>query len=208
MYMQRSYLAPAPGKGQQLEEQVSTFWKAAQATGRRVTVGRRILSSDGPMLSVTTFAEELADLDRMRRESMASAEFQAHAGKVSSLLREPVRTYVGESVITAGPRAGLTISVNTRIYPALGKDRQVLSILEELVQSGQSAGVAMGLWRRIFSSDGSGFLIIGRYADLGEFDRVRKERAQITREAAAAVSELSRAPISQLLIETVVPLPT
>lgn len=207
MFMQRSWIAPALGKGHQVEAEVAEYWKSTQAKGRRVAVGRRILSSDGPMVTVTTFAEDMAQLDQLRRDAMADTGFQAHAAKVSPLLREPVKTFVLESIVAGSPRSGTTIGVTAVAFPAPGKERQVVSICEELVRSGQGAGLATSLWRRIFSSDGPMILVMTRYADLAEFDRVRKERAQITREAATAVSELSRAPIAQRVVETIVPLP-
>ena len=208
MFMQRSWLAPALGKGQQVEAEIAEYWKSTQAKGRRVAVGRRILSSDGPMVAVTTFAEDMAELDQLRRANLDDAGFAAHAAKVSPLLREPVRGFVFESIVEVTRRPGTTIGVGSMAYPAPGKERQVVSILEEFVGAGRAAGLAVSLWRRIYSSDGASILVMARYADLTELDRVRKERAQITREAATAVSELSRAPISQRVVETIVPLPS
>jgi hypothetical protein len=207
MFMQRSWLVPALGKGQQVETELAEYWKGTQSKGRRVAVGRRIVSSDGLMLAVTTFAEDMAQLDQLRRDNLTDPGFQAHAAKMSPLLREPVRGFVFEGIVAAQRRTGTTIGVGSMAYPAPGKERQVVSILEELVGSGQAAGLAISLWRRIYSSDGASILVMARYADLAELDRVRKERAQITREAATAVSELSRAPIAQRVVETIVPLP-
>jgi hypothetical protein len=207
MFMQRSWLAPSLGKGQQVEGEVAEYWKSVQSKGRLVAVGRRILSSDGPMVTVTTFAEDMAQLDQLRRGTLDDAGFQAHAAKVSPLLREPVKTFVLESIVAGTRRSGTTIGVSSVAFPAPGKERQIVSICEELVRSGQAAGLATSLWRRVYSSDGPMILVMARYADLAEFDKVRKERGQISREAAMAVSELSRAPIAQRIVETIVPLP-
>ena len=204
--MQRTWLAPAPGKGLAVESEVVSHWRATQAQGRRVAVGRRLLSSDGPMVLVVTFADDMAALDELRRRNLSDAEFLAHGAKVASLLREPPRTYVFENVLAAPRAPNTAIGIAAIAFPAPGKERQIVSILEEFTRGSQAAGVAVGLWRRVFSSDGPGVMLSTRYTDLAEFDRVRKERAQITREAAMAVSELSRAPIAQRVTETILPL--
>lgn len=206
MFMQRSVVAPALGKGADVEAEVAEYWKGAQAKGRRVAVSRRILSSEWPSVVVTQFAEDLAQLDQLRHDTMADPGFQAHAARVSPLLREPVRTFVAESIVTGQGRSGTTIAVSAVAFPAPGKERQVVSILEELVRSAQAAGVANSLWRRVYSSDGPMIMGLERYESLAELERVRKERGQINREAVTAVHELSRAPIAQRIFQTIVPL--
>jgi hypothetical protein len=81
------------------------------------------------------------------------------------------------------------------------------SIVEELAKSGQQAGLRQAASIRIYSSEGSTLELTTLHADLAALDRVRKERAQISAEAVAAVGELSRAPIQQRLFEAVVPFP-
>lgn len=208
MFVQRIRVASAPGKAAEVEAQLVEWVKSDKAGGRRVGLARRILSSEGPGLVVTRIADDLAGLERIRQEDAASADFRARAGRITPLLREPPRTVLFETILPAPPRTGTTITVLSTAYPAPGKEGQIVSILEELVRSAQAAGVTVSLNRRVFSSDGSAIATIGRYADLSEFDRVRKERAPILREAGAAVSELSRAPIAQRLTEVVVPIPS
>ena len=207
MIVQRTRIAPALGKGAAVEAELVQAVKNGQAKGRRVALGRRILSSEGPAFVVTLLADDVAALDAVRRENQADAEFQARGARLAPLLAGPIRQIVLESIITAPPRQGTTISVLTSAYPAPGKERQIVSILEEWTKSGHEAGVTVGLFRRLFSSDGPTIAAIARYADIAEFDRFRKERAAISREAAMAVSEMSRAPIAQRLTETIVPMP-
>lgn len=207
MFMQRTRIVPLPGKSAEVEAQLVDWVRSGQAGGRRVALARRIFSSEGPVFVVTRLADELAGLEQIRQEDAASADFRARAQRLQPLVAGPPRTVLLESILTAPRRAGTTIGVLTTASPAAGKEAQVVSILEEVVGSAQAAGVTMGLYRRVFSSDGSAVALVARYADLAELDRVRKERAQIAREAAAAVSELSRAPIAQRLTETILPLP-
>ena len=207
MFIQRTRIAPALGKGAAVEAELVQAVKNGQAKGRRVALGRRIFSSEGPAFVVTLLGDDLAALDAVRRENMADPDFQARGARLAPNLGDTIKQIVLEGIIVAPPRQGTTITVLTSAYPAAGKERQVVSILEEWTKAGQAAGVTVGLFRRVFSSDGASIAAIARYADLAEFDRFRRERAAISREAAAAVGELSRAPITQRVTETIVPMP-
>jgi hypothetical protein len=207
MFMQRTRIAPATGKLPEVEALLSERVTAAQGQGRRVGLARRIFSSDGAALSVTLVADDLAGIERVRQENLADSSFQALVAKTSPLLREAPMVRVLESLLTA-PRTGTTITLLASVSPAPGKEAQVTSRLDEFVRAGQAAGVTTALWRRVFSSDGPMLAVISRYADLADLDRVRKERAEATRDLAAAIGEFLRAPVEQRLFEVIVPLPS
>jgi len=207
MFMQRTRIAPALGKGPEVEALLVERVKAGQARGRRVGLSRRIFSSEGSLLSVILVADDLAGIERIRQENLADPSFQALATRLGPLVREASTIRVLESILTA-PRPGTTISQLASVSPAPGKEAQVSSMLEEYVKAGQAAGVTIALWRRVFSSDGPMLAVLARYADPAELDRIRKERASITRELVVALGELSRTPIQQRLFEVVVPLPS
>jgi quinol monooxygenase YgiN len=205
--MQRTRIYPALGKAQEVEAILTEAVEAGQGQGRRVGLARRILTSEGPGLVVTLVADDVAAIDRIRQQNQADAAFQARAARLASLVREPTKQTLLERVGAGAVRTGVTVVSFATASPAPGKEAQVLSILDEFVKDGQGAGVAIALWRRIFSSEGSTVAVLARYADLAELDKVRKERASITRAAVAAVGELSRAPVQQRILETVVALP-
>jgi hypothetical protein len=92
-------------------------------------------------------------------------------------------------------------------YPALGKITQLEQVLGENTRELQKMGQRTSLWRRIYSSDGPMIQALSRYADLADLDRVRKASASFLEQRALSVAELSRAPASRRLSETVVPLP-
>jgi hypothetical protein len=207
VFIQRTRIVPALGKAAVVEAELVQAVKNGQAKGRRVALGRRVFSSEGAAFVVTLLADDLAALDAVRRENAADAEFQARGARLAPNLGDAIKQVVLEGIVVAQPRQGTTITVMTSSYPAQGKERQVVSILEEWTKAGQAAGMTLGLFRRVFSSDGPSIAAIGRYADLAEYDRFRKERAAFNREAATAVSELSRAPIAQRFTEVVVPMP-
>jgi hypothetical protein len=207
MFMQRTRIAPATGRLPEVEALLVERATAAQGWGRRVGLARRIFSSDGVALSATLVADDVAGIERVRQENLADPSFQALGAKMAPLLREVPTVRMLESLVTA-PRTGTTITVLASVSPAPGKEAQVTARLDEFVRAGQAAGVTTGLWRRVFSSDGPMLAVISRYADLAELDRVRKERAEATRDLAAAIGELLRAPVEQRLFEVVVPLPS
>jgi hypothetical protein len=208
-YSLRQRIFPALGKEAEVRAQLTDWAKSLQGKGRDIALLSRIYSSEGSALVAVSRAEELSELERQRIENASDADWQARAARLIPLLRAPVQTGLFESIIpvpTTGPAPGIV--VRGQGYPAIGKDRQVRSIVEEFVKAGQQAGLRQGMNARIYSSDGSMLEVTTLYADLAEVDRVRKERAQITAAAVAAVGELSRAPIQQRIFDVVVPFPT
>lgn len=210
MYRQVTRIQPALGKGLEVRGMLADWVREDQARKkRRVGLGQRIFSSEGATLIVTRLAESLDELESIRKESLADADFQTRAAALAPNLGEPVKTAVFESIVLAPPPSSArTVASYASIYPAPGKERRIVGILEEFVKGAHADGVTMGLWRRIYSSDGPVLQIVGRYADVADMDRVRRERQTAVREAVTAVAELSRAPIAQRITETVVPIPS
>jgi hypothetical protein len=210
VYLQRTRIAPASGKPAEVRGLLSEWIGEDQARKvRRVGLSQRIFSSEGPTFLVTSLAETLDEIERVRQENAADPDFQARAAKLAHLLGEPVKSALLESIVLAPPPSSpRTVANLVSVFPKPGKERRIVGILEEFVKSGHAAGVTIGLWRRLYSSDGPVLQMVGRYADVAEMDRVRQERREIAREAAAAVSELSRAPIAQRLTEVIVPIPS
>lgn len=209
MYAHRQRIVPAPGKGAEVRAHLTEWAKHLQESGRILNLSTRIFSSDGPVFVVTTRAEDLNTFDRYRQESLTDSDWQSRASRLTGMLGAPVQSVLAESLIQPQAIPGATVGIVQRAIclPALGKERQVLSILEEFVQDGQKAGVRAGLGRQIFSSTGQAFILTSLYPDLAALDRTRQERAKITGEAAKAVSELSRSPIQVRLFEVLVGYP-
>src|SRR5688572_11142192 len=122
MFIQRTRIAPALGKSAAVEAELVQSIKNGQAKGRRVALSRRILSTEGPAFVVTLLADDLAGIDRVRRENLADAEFQARAARLAPLVGDAVKMVLFESIIEAPPRQGTTITVLTTAYPAPGKE--------------------------------------------------------------------------------------
>lgn len=188
-----------------------TDWvKQAQSSGRRVALSQRLFSTEGIALVVVTMAEDVAALDKIRQENAASADFAARAAKLAAISAEPVRTVVLERIVDPPAGAtgvGTTIGQMASFYPRVGSGPAVRRTLEGFTRDRQGAGARLTLWQRIFSSDGPSFAILGRYNDLSELDRQRKDAAQAIGALGTALAELIRQPTQVRVFETIVPLP-
>jgi hypothetical protein len=207
MYNHRQRIIPALGKAAEVRAHLTEWVKHLQGQGRNIALTTRIFSSDGPLLTVNTRAEDLATFERYRQESMTDSDWQSRAAKLMGLLASPVHSVLSETLSAPPPGGAVGIVQRAICLPAVGKDRQVRSILDEFVQDGQKAGVRVGLGRQIYSSTGPAFILTSLYPDLAALDKTRQERAKITGDAAQAVSELSRAPIQVRLFEVLVTYP-
>ncbi|HEY3107660.1 MAG TPA: hypothetical protein VGL23_02850 [Chloroflexota bacterium] len=209
-YTLRQRIYPALGKEAEVRAQLTDWVKHLQGQGRDVALLSRLLSSEGLALVALTRANDLAEIERQRRANLADPDWQARAARVVGLLRAPVEAALFEAIVEVPTGAGLPapgIVARAQGYPAVGKEQQARSIVEEFARAGQQAGLRQGASARIYSSEGSMLEVTTLYADLAELDRVRKERAEISRQAATAFHELSRAPIAQRIFEVVVPFP-
>jgi hypothetical protein len=206
--MHRTRLPPALGKGAEAKRLLADHVRQLQGPGQRLTLSELIFSADAPMLLVTQVAPELADVERARKSRLTDPDFQARAGQVLPLLRDPPRSTLWESVVEmpANPPP-TTISQIVFAYPAPGKDRELEGIARELIQELQKMGQLVSLWRRMYSSDGPMLQLFGRYADLADLDRARKARAELSARMTPALEAVSRAPMQHRLAETIVPLP-
>jgi hypothetical protein len=205
-YWLRTNVYPALGKEAEVRAQASDWVKHWQERGRDIALSAQIYGSEGSVLVVTTRADDLAEIERLRQDEEADADDQAREASLFALLRAPVQRALFESIIAipvVGPPPGIIRRVSC--YPALGKERQMRSILEAHVTTSQQAGLRWGLFTRIYSSDGPVLEATTLDASLTDLDRVRRERGQINAVAAAAVGEWSRAPMQQRLFEAVVP---
>ncbi len=211
MFMQRTRLAPAFGKEVEVREAIADIVRGWQAKGRRVELSQRIISSEGTLLVVTSLADDIGELETMRRENLADQTFQKHVAHVSPLLRDTAKTLLAESLLMApstltGPPP--TVTQLLSFYPTPGKESDLIRILEERVRSAHADGIRAGLWRRIYSSDGPAMLMVARFADLSDLDRHREARRSGVQAVAATIGELSRAPVQMRLTEAVVPMPS
>jgi len=208
MYIHRQRIWPALGKEAEVRAQLIDWAKQLQGKGRNVALSQRLFSSDGPSLLASTRADDLNALEKFRHEDAADADWQARAAKLVALLRLPVDSVVAETLVPlngSGPVGVVQIAVG---FPGLGKERQVRSITEEFVKSGQAAGVRISLGQRVFSSTGAVIEVTTVFPDLASLDRSRKERLAVTAEIVKAVHDLSREPIKARLFEVLVPFPS
>src|SRR5688572_3808043 len=128
--MQRTRIQPALGKAPDVRAQMSDWVKHGQSKGRRVALGVQLFSSEGINFVVTTLAEDLAGIEKIRQENSADADFQARAAKLASSLAVPIQTVVLEGLVAAPARTGTTISQIARVHPDIDKGPAVRQALE------------------------------------------------------------------------------
>ena len=81
---------------------IEEFVTANQQAGRRQAAFARIYSSDGPVLEVTTLYADLAEADRVRRESAQTNAAVVEA--VGELSRAPIQQRLFEVVVPFATR--------------------------------------------------------------------------------------------------------
>jgi len=208
MYTLRQRVWPALGKETEVRAQLTDWVKQLQGKGRNLALAQQLFSSDGPVLVVSTRADDLNALEQIRHENLADPDFQARAAKLVALLRGPVQVVVAETLIPVSGSGPVGVVQRALGFPALGKEQQVRAITEEFVKASQSAGVRIGMAQRVFSSTGSVLEVTSVFPDLAALDRTRQERAAITRDVVQAGQELSREPIQARVFELLVPFPS
>ncbi len=156
---------------------------------------------------VSSLWENMEALEKDRDAAEANPQVQAFRAKVGSLIREPVEMTVSE--ITVPGAADLTGRYRqvTQFYPAIGKQREVQSILEELAKSQQAAGRPnFSCSARLFSSSGPIIAIRDTYETLAEQENVSREftSGEATRKLITNLPALVRRPFSSALRELIV----
>jgi hypothetical protein len=209
VYLLRHRIHPALGKEAEVRADLIEHVKREQSKGRRVGLTQLLFSTEGPILVVGRWFDDLATLDQQRHAQLADAEWQEATLSLRLRSRDSIKTTLSESLIDPVPSGG-TVGVVQRafFYPALGKERQARAILEEFVRAAHASGrTQLSLWQQVFGVDGAVFTLLRTYADLSELDTVRKERRALVEALVTAIHEVSRAPAALRLFEVLVPPP-
>ena len=210
MYTQRQRVLPALGKEAEVRAQLTDWAKHLQAQGRNLALLAQLFSAEGPAVVALTRAEDLNTLDRYRRESLADADWQARAARLTPLLRGPVATVVVENLIPPGGSGPVGIVHRASGFPALGQERRFRELTEEFVRTRQAAGARLGMAVRLFSPIGPVVEVTRVHPDLAALQQARtaEAEAEATRQVVESAAELSRAPIQVRVFEVLVPFPS
>src|SRR5436853_524073 len=99
MFMLRHRIHAALGKEAEVRAFMTAWVKHAQEEGEAAALAQRIFSSEGPVLVVARRYDSLMALDERRRANQADADWQARAVRLSTMIREPVRQTLEESLV-------------------------------------------------------------------------------------------------------------
>jgi len=209
MIAQRTRLMPQLGKGPEVRAQLTDWVKTHQSEGRQIGLVQRLFSTEGQWFTVNALADDLAGLDQIRQENTSDADFQTRFARLAPLLADVPRSIVIERLLApASPRTGTLIAQLAFFAPVAGAAPAVRQKLEAFVKDRQASGMTIALWQRVFSSEGTSFIVLGRYADLAELDKHRQAARQAVMDLNVGLAgQLSAAPQIRLF-ETLVPLPT
>ena len=208
MYTQRQRVLPALGKEAEVRAQLTDWAKHLQAQGRNLALLAQLFSAEGPAVVALTRAEDLNTLDRYRRGSLADADWQARAARLTPLLRGPVATVVVENLIPPGGSGPVGIVHRAAGFPALGQERRFRELTEAFVRTRQAAGARLGMAVRLFSPIGPVVEVTRVHPDLAALQQARTAEAEATRQVVESAAELSRAPIQVRVFEVLVPFPS
>jgi len=106
-----------------------------------VGLAQRIYSSEGPMLLVPRWFDDVAAADAWRRQNPTDAARQERAAKIDTRVRAQVQLGLEESIVPPAP-SDTPIGVVQRVFfsPDPGKVGQMRSLLEAFVRTEQAAG--------------------------------------------------------------------
>jgi hypothetical protein len=102
----------------------------------------------------------------------------------------------------------MAFALSTQIYPALGRNREVRGLLEEMVRGLQAQGLPVSLSERVISTEG---IVYGTRAVFPDLAALERRRDQIARDEAyqavvARIAPLTRQPITRVLTQIIVPM--
>jgi hypothetical protein len=99
-------------------------------------------------------------------------------------------------------------ALNTQIHPALGRNREVRGLLEELVRGLQAQGTSISLSERVISAVGMVYGTRAVYPDLAALERSRDQiaRDEAYQSLVARVATMIRQPVTRSLNEIIVPM--
>lgn len=186
---------------------LAAWVKRGQEQGEQSALAQRIFTSEGPMLVIPRRYDDLAAADARRRENLADRGWQERLATLSTMIREPIRQSIEESVVPmATPNPNPGIIRRAFFFPTVDSVPEYRSRLAEVVRSGHAAGRgAVGLTQQIFSEAGPVLVVTTTHSDMADLDRVRRERATDVQELLTSLAGISRAPLAVRLLEGIVP---
>jgi hypothetical protein len=198
---------PALGREAEVRSFMTEWVKTAQGQGERLGLAQRVYSSEGSMLAIPRWFQDVAAADARRQENRADAAWQANLTKLNAMIREPVRQSLEEIIVPPGP-SSTPPGVVRRVFffPAMDKVGELRARLSEVAETASAAGrPGVSLSQGIFSDIGPLLVLTTTHADLAELDQVRRERAADAQALMATAAALSRAAAVVRLLEVIVP---
>ena len=203
MLVQQVFISPALGK---VAEVRSLMEENARnnALGLTGALTRPVFGSLFTLATSSLF-ENMEALEKARDSAEANPQVQAYRARIETLIREPVEVTLNEIIVSGASGADGRYRMVGQFFPALGKQGEVQSILEEFTKSQQAAGRPnFSCTRRLFSSSGPIISVRDTYETLAEYENTSREIRGAAMEFLAKTAPLSRGPVSIGLRELIV----
>jgi hypothetical protein len=199
---------PTLGKEGEMLTRGADVIRARQARGERWALLQRLFSATGPQVIVARQYREFGEIEAARIANQADPDFQAAVGMANALSRMSPTQRLRENIVPTNVTGAVNFVQTTYVYPALGNEPQLRSLLIEWVKSEQAKRF-IGMGWEVYDPDGVVFTVVGQYANLAAVDEVRKanQADNAFQEGAAEVARLSRRPTSVSLSAVIVGFP-
>jgi hypothetical protein len=205
----RVRIYPKLDKVAEVRDFLAAWVKRGQEQGEQSALAQRIFTSEGPMLMIPRRYDDLAAADARRHENLADSGWQERLATLSTMIREPIRQSIEESVVPmATPIPNPGIIRRAFFYPAVEHAPDYRARLAEVVQTGHAQGRGrVALAQQVFSEAGPVLVVTTTHPDMADLDRVRRERAADVQALITSLAGISRAPVAVRLLEGIVPFP-
>lgn len=186
-----------------LEESVRT----AQSQGRRTSLQLQLPIDGGFVFVITNVFENLEAFEKNRDNQISDPAFRDSSAKLSSMTRRGARVEL-YNVLTGGDISGAPrYYLRTKLYPSMGKESEVQSILEEAVKAREAEGrTRQILTRQILAPEFTAFVAGEWYETLAEYENDRvKQLSPALQTAIGKLSPILRSPIEVSMFEILIP---
>lgn len=189
-----------------LEESVRT----AQSQGMRTSLQVQLPIDGGFVFVITNVFENLEAFEKNRDNQInqiSDPAFRDYYAKLSSMTRRGARVEL-YNVLTGGDISGAPrYYLRTKLYPSMGKESEVQSILEEAVKAREAEGrTRQILTRQILAPEFTAFVAGEWYETLAEYENDRvKQLSPALQTAIGKLSPILRSPIEVSMFEILIP---
>jgi hypothetical protein len=174
MIVLRNFATPELGKTTDMVDSVREWVGHYESKGKPATASRQLFSSGRPIISGTTFFENLGALDEHREAGKHDQENRRIVRKFADAADGQVSTQIFDQVVPVQLTAGLPISLVASVTSKSDMTGDLRSLLSDWVKHNQSRGIHTALLEQIFSGKPPVLIQRSTYESLATLDEDRQ----------------------------------